>query len=61
MMLMNEVLRPFIRKFVMVYFDDVLVHSHDEAFHVQHLSQVYQVLRKQILYAKVEKCEFFTP
>jgi len=31
--LMNEVLRPFIRKFVMVYFNDVLVYSQDEAFH----------------------------
>ena len=43
--LMNEVLRPFIGKFVVVYFDDILVYSHDETSYVEYLSQVFQVLR----------------
>jgi len=58
---MNEVSRPFIGKFVVMYFDDILVYSHDETSHVEHLSQVFQVLRQQKLHAKLEKCELFTP
>jgi len=46
MRLMNEILRLFIGKFVVVYFDDILVYGHDEASHVEHLSQVFQVLRQ---------------
>jgi len=61
MRLMNEVLRPFIRKFVVVYLDDILVHSRDETSHMEHLSQVFRVFRRQKLYAKLEKCELFTP
>jgi len=38
--LINEVLRHFIRKFVVVYFDDILVYSQDEASHAKHLIQV---------------------
>ena len=53
--LMNEVLWPFIEKFVVLYFDDILEHSHDETSHIEHLSQVFQVLRQQKLYAKLEK------
>jgi len=58
---MNEVSRPFIGKFVVMYFDDILVYSHDETSYVEYLSQVFQVLWEQKLYAKLEKCELFTP
>jgi len=61
MRLMNKMLRPFIGKFVVVYINDILVYTHDETSHVEHLSQVFQVLRQQKLYAKLEKCELFTP
>ena len=61
MRLMNEVLRPFIGKFMVVYFDDVLIYSQDEASQMEHLTQVFQVLRQQALYAKLEKCELFIP
>jgi len=57
MRLMNQVLRSFI----VVYFDDILVYSQDEASHKEHFTQVFQVLRQQALYAKLEKCELFTP
>ena len=43
--LMNDILRPFIRKFVVVYLDDILMHSRDKESHVEHVSQVFQVLR----------------
>ena len=41
MRLMNEVLRSFIRKFVVVYFDDILVYSQDKTSHNEHLTQVF--------------------
>jgi len=61
MRVMNEVLWPFIGKFVVVYFNDILVYIQDEASHVEHLTQVFQALRQQILYAKLDKCKLFTP
>ena len=61
MHLMNEVLRPFVGKFVVVYCDDILVYSQDEVSHMEHLTHVFQVLRQQALYAKLEKCELLTP
>ena len=45
----------------MVYFDDILAYGQDEASHAEHLTQVFQVLRLQALYAKLEKYELFTP
>jgi len=57
---MNEVLKPFIGHIVVVYFDDILVYSRSEEGHKEHLKRVFQVLREQKLYAKMEKCEFFT-
>jgi len=61
MRLMNEVLKPFIVHFVVIYFDDILVYSRNERDYKEHLRLVFQVLRGQKLYAKMEKCEFFTP
>ena len=49
--LMNEVLKPFIGHFVVVYFDDILVYSQNERDIMDHLKQVFEFLRRQKLYA----------
>ncbi|XP_051138119.1 uncharacterized protein LOC127256259 [Andrographis paniculata] len=58
MRLMNHVLRAFIGKFVVVYFDDILVYSKSEKEHVEHVRLVFQRLREEKLYANFKKCIF---
>jgi len=58
MRLMNEVLRPFLNKFVVVYLDDILVYSKDEEEHKKHLRAIFDMMRKQKLYGKLEKMHF---
>jgi len=60
MTLMNHVLRNFIGKFVVVYFDDILIYSKSLDEHVEHIKCVLAVLRKEYLYANLEKCTFCT-
>jgi hypothetical protein len=56
MRLMNEVLRAFIGKFVVVYFDDILVYSKLYEAHLEHLRAVFNVLRDARLFGNLEKC-----
>ncbi|GJS21721.1 putative nucleotidyltransferase, ribonuclease H [Tanacetum coccineum] len=55
---MNKLFHPFLDKFVVVYLDDIVVYSHTLEEHVLHLKQVFQVLRDNELYVKLEKCSF---
>lgn len=56
--LMNSIFKPFLRKFVFVFFDDTLIHSKSWEEHVQHVDRVLQLLKEQQLYAKPSKCFF---
>ncbi|GJS47412.1 putative nucleotidyltransferase, ribonuclease H [Tanacetum coccineum] len=56
--LMNKLFHMFLDKFVVVYLDDIVVYSHTLEEHVFHLKQVFQVLRDNKLYMKLEKCSF---
>ena len=60
MQLMNEVLRAFIEKFVVVYFDDILIYSKSLSEHLEHLYAVFNALRNACLFGNLEKCTFCT-
>ena len=59
MYLMNSVFMPELDKFVVVFIDDILIYSENEADHVEHLRVVLSRLREHKLYAKFSKCEFW--
>jgi len=56
--LMNEVLRPYLRKCALVFFDDILIYSTSKEDHVKHLKEMLQVLRSRKLFANRKKCSF---
>ena len=56
--LMNNMLRPHLDDFAMVYLDDILIYGKKEQEHVKHLRMVLELLRKNKLYAKLSKCGF---
>ena len=57
--LMNRVFKPFLDTFVIVFIDDILVYSESREQHREHLTIVLETLRKERLYAKFSKCEFW--
>ncbi|GJY95378.1 ty3-gypsy retrotransposon protein [Tanacetum coccineum] len=55
---MNDIFRPVLRKFVLVFFDDILVYSPTEEAHFKHLQHVLETLHKNAFHAKPSKCTF---
>ena len=58
MRVMNDVVRPFIDDFVIVYLDDIIVFNKTWEEHSKHVKQTLDVLKKENLYVKLSKCEF---
>ena len=56
--LMNQILRPYLRKFAIVFLDDILIFSQSWKEHLDHVRQVLQVLRENALFCKPKKCTF---
>jgi len=56
--LMNSIFAEVLRKFALVFFDDILVYSPDWNSHIQHLMHVLAVLRNHTLFVKLSKCAF---
>ncbi|MCO5572214.1 hypothetical protein L7F22_025966 [Adiantum nelumboides] len=57
--MMNDLLRPYLGNFVVVFLDDILIYSRSLPEHVTHIRTILNVLRNEKLYAKASKCEFF--
>ncbi|MCO5586097.1 hypothetical protein L7F22_040036 [Adiantum nelumboides] len=59
--LMQDIFRPYLDDFILVFFDNILVYSKNETDHEDHLRKVLNILREHTLYAKLSKCTFFSP
>ncbi|GJV24034.1 putative reverse transcriptase domain-containing protein [Tanacetum coccineum] len=59
--LMNRVCKPYLDKFVIVFIDDILIYSKTKQEHKEHLKLILELLKKEELYAKFSKCEFWIP
>ncbi|GJR34246.1 putative reverse transcriptase domain-containing protein [Tanacetum coccineum] len=57
--LMNRVCKPYLDKFVIVFIDDILIYSRNKEEHANHLRIILELLRKEELYAKFSKCDFW--
>ncbi|GKB22727.1 putative reverse transcriptase domain-containing protein [Tanacetum coccineum] len=58
---MNRMCKPFLDKFVIVFIDDILIYSKNKKEHEEHLKEILELLKKEELYAKFSKCEFWLP
>nr|GEV49633.1 transposon Ty3-I Gag-Pol polyprotein [Tanacetum cinerariifolium] len=58
--LMNNVFNDYLRKFVLVFFDDILIYSKSISEHVEHLASILTTMRQNKLFAKKTKCVFGT-
>ncbi|GKA12554.1 putative reverse transcriptase domain-containing protein [Tanacetum coccineum] len=59
--LVNRVCKPYLDKFMIVFIDDILIYSKTKQEHKEHLKLILKLLKKEELYAKILKCEFWIP
>nr|GFC61681.1 DNA/RNA polymerases superfamily protein [Tanacetum cinerariifolium] len=59
--LMNQVFKPYLDKFMIVFIDDILIYSKDEKEHEEHLKAILKLLKKEELYAKFPSVNFGFP
>ncbi|GJZ58944.1 putative reverse transcriptase domain-containing protein [Tanacetum coccineum] len=59
--LMNRVCKPYLDKFVIIFIDDILIYSKNKQEHEEHLKLILELLKREELYAKFSKCEFWIP
>nr|GEV03752.1 putative reverse transcriptase domain-containing protein [Tanacetum cinerariifolium] len=59
--LMNRVYKPYLDKFMIVFIDDILIYSKNQQEYEEHLKLILELLKKEQLYAKFSKCEFWIP
>nr|GEZ58369.1 putative reverse transcriptase domain-containing protein [Tanacetum cinerariifolium] len=57
--LMNRVCKPYLDKFVIVFIDDILIYSKDKEEHEEHLKTILELLKREQLYVKFSKCDFW--
>ncbi|GJZ27615.1 putative reverse transcriptase domain-containing protein [Tanacetum coccineum] len=58
---MNRVCKPYLDKFVIVLIDNIMIYSKNKQEHEEHLKLILELLKKEELYAKFSKCEFWIP
>ena len=56
--IMNSIFRPHLCKFVLVFFDDILIYSPNWNIHLEHVKQAFEILRHHKFFLKVNKCSF---
>nr|GFC14230.1 hypothetical protein [Tanacetum cinerariifolium] len=54
-----RVCKPYMDKFMIIFIDDILIYSKDEKEHEEHPKAILELLKKEELYAKFSKCEFW--
>ncbi|GJU97118.1 putative reverse transcriptase domain-containing protein [Tanacetum coccineum] len=59
--LVNRVCKPYLDKFMIVFIDDILIYSKSKQWHEEHPKLILELLKKEELYAKFSKCEFWIP
>ncbi|GKC54127.1 putative reverse transcriptase domain-containing protein [Tanacetum coccineum] len=57
--LMNHVCKPYLDKFMIMFIDDILIYSRNKEEHANHPRIILELLKKEKLYAKFSKCDFW--